>query len=638
MKKRGSSKQKKQDKIHPILICLILIALIAFILVFKSLILTTNVIQNHLTPKVIENPPTPENCSNESIKKVWEFIFKGSSENLTIIYPSQQFLEELKNESITPLIFNEVEFGKEDLIIGGCPIYTAYQINGSNLKMISGINRELLFGTYGPIIIALNGKFGPSMIEQIKNISYNSLDQETNVELEWSSEDYYENETNIYNRETNITSIEQAKSYFESIFNLNTSGWIGEEEESMYGFYENKTAENITLFGESINIEKEFMSIGYVFGDLEYDTYMYTEYSLFGVLEYLKEKYQNWSSPINTSLNNIEIKVNNSKLELLKNYESLQRLEIKEGNQIIIETEVNFSEEIDLTKIILKKQESNSTRGYVIINGLNYTKNITVDRLSNKSESVCIKDKDIYSIEEISSECNAIDEYILECPGNLTSTAGNFTCNISGNKLVITGLKHSAILEIIPPEIPCVQNWQCDEWSEFSKSCGYRTCTDLNNCGNVTGKPLEYQECPVCIPDWKCTSYLPEKCPREEKRTRTCTDVNDCGTEQGKPELTQTCERKNILIYFLIFLLGAAVIALIIIILKRIIVRREKLKERPKTEQGYYKDDPNYPSQVEQYYGSDQTYNFKAQPKTNPQSQNSQENKQEKFPDKYWPK
>lgn len=632
MKKRGRNKPKKEDEIPPILICLILLALILFILIFKNLVLTTNVIQNHLTPKVIENPPTPENCSNESIKKVWEFIFKGSSENLTIIYPSQQFLEELKNQSITPIIIKEIEFGKKDLIIEGCPIYTAYQINGSDLKMVSGINRELLFGTSGPIIVALNGKFGPSMIEQIKNISYNSLDQETSVEFVWSSENYYESETYVYNREINITSTEQAKAHFESIFNLNTSGWIGEE--GVYIFYENKTAENITLFGESINIEKEFISTGYVFGDLEYDSYMYTEYSLFGVLEYLKEKYQNWTSPINTSLKNIEIKVNNSKLELLKNYEDLQKLEINQDNQIIIESEVNFSEEIDLTKIILKKQETDSTRGYIIINGLNYTKNVTVDRLNDKSESVCIKDKDIYSIDEISPECNAIDEYILECPGNLTSIARNLTCNISGNKFIITGLEHSAILEIIPPEIPCVQNWQCDEWSETSKSCGYRTCTDLNNCGNITGKPLEYQECPVCIPNWKCTQFLPEKCPREEKRTRTCTDINDCGTEKGKPELTQTCERKNILVYILITLLGIAVIILIVIILKRIIIRREKLKERPRTEQGQYKNDPNYPSQIEQYYGSDQTHNFKEQPETNPQS----ENYQEKFPDKYWPK
>ena len=635
MKKRGRNKPKKEDEIPPILICLILLALILFILIFKNLVLTTNVIQNHLTPKVIENPPTPENCSNESIKKVWEFIFKGSSENLTITSAPYNNTNSSEEESeLWSLLLNEK-----------CPAYSVYQINGTNIRTIIGIDVWFLMNM--KMVIAIDGNYPP---EEMENIIQRIGSSEQN-DMENASEYLLLNFLANRTIKRNINTSQEAKTEFESVFNISSSNWTKEELEvdgitenlTAFSFFENGSLENITLFGESIDPMGIIAKAGMVLQNYSMNTYLYTDISLLAFTKELERLYGNWTSPINTSLKNIEVKINDSKLKMSEEIglfsesrSGIQRIEINQDEQTIIETEINFTEEgsLDWTKIILKKQETDSTRGYIIINGLNYTKNVTVDRLNDKSESVCIKDKEIYSIDEISPECNAIDEYILECPGNLTSTARNLTCNISGNKFIITGLEHSAILEIIPPEIPCVQNWQCDEWSETSKSCGYRTCTDLNNCGNITGKPLEYQECPVCIPNWKCTQFLPEKCPREEKRTRTCTDINDCGTEKGKPELTQTCERKNILVYILITLLGIAVIILIVIILKRIIIRREKLKERPRTEQGQYKNDPNYPSQIEQYYGSDQTHNFKEQPETNPQS----ENYQEKFPDKYWPK
>lgn len=77
--KRGEKKRNKKDKKElnnkkisnkNILIILIitLIALILLLIIFRNLSLTT---------KVIEKPYTPENCSNESIKKAWESIFKG---------------------------------------------------------------------------------------------------------------------------------------------------------------------------------------------------------------------------------------------------------------------------------------------------------------------------------------------------------------------------------------------------------------------------------------------------------------------------------------------------------------------------------------------------------------------------------
>ena len=155
MKKRGRNKPKKEDEIPPILICLILLALILFILIFKNLVLTTNVIQNHLTPKVIENPPTPENCSNESIKKVWEFIFKGSSENLTITSAPYNNTDSSEEESeIWSLLLNEK-----------CPAYKVYQTNGTNIRTLIGMDVWFLMNM--KVAMAIDGNYPPEEMENI---------------------------------------------------------------------------------------------------------------------------------------------------------------------------------------------------------------------------------------------------------------------------------------------------------------------------------------------------------------------------------------------------------------------------------------------------------------------------------------
>ncbi len=41
----------------------------------------------------------------------------------------------------------------------------------------------------------------------------------------------------------------------------------------------------------------------------------------------------------------------------------------------------------------------------------------------------------------------------------------------------------------------CVQNWQCTAWTACENSKQTRTCTDSNNCGVATNKPIETQSC-----------------------------------------------------------------------------------------------------------------------------------------------
>lgn len=550
--KRGKKKVKKENKfidkkiIITLIISLIVLCLLFFI--FKTLFVTT---------KVIETPPTPKNCSNESIKKAWEFIFKGSSENITIkqysFYSANTTNYSEEQSELWNLFFQK-----------GCPQYYAYQINGTEFKAIMGTDMWFLMDIKS--IIALNGEYTPEEIERIIK------------ELESSENKYLENSTELSMKEflnnktvkRNINSTQQAKEEFETVFNISSSNWTKEENIEFEGanitafvFNENKTLENITIFGESIDPMGTIEKAGMIMQNYSLNIYIYIDISFITSLKELEKYFGNWTSPINTSLQNITIEINNSKLKIAQELElfsesrsEVQKVEIKQNNETIIETEINFTKEddFDWTKIILKKQDLNSTQGYTIINGLNYTKNITIDKLDSESKYVCIKDKEISSIEEISKECNGANEYLIECTGNTINNTTNFTCKISGSKFIVTGLMHSGVVEIIPTPEPCIQNWQCDEWSDYEKECGYRTCIDLNDCGNVTGKPAEYQECPICIPDWNCTKFLPEKCPKNETKTRVCVDINNCGKEEEIPSLSQKCERKNNWIWVIIII------------------------------------------------------------------------------------
>ena len=83
-------------------------------------------------------------------------------------------------------------------------------------------------------------------------------------------------------------------------------------------------------------------------------------------------------------------------------------------------------------------------------------------------------------------------------------------------------------------------NWQCTPWSFCFNGYQNRTCTDINNCNNLAGKPTESQSCSSrsCIPFWDCSDW--SSCS-EGTRQRTCTDLYYCGTDFGKPDESEDC-------------------------------------------------------------------------------------------------
>ena len=135
-------------------------------------------------------------------------------------------------------------------------------------------------------------------------------------------------------------------------------------------------------------------------------------------------------------------------------------------------------------------------------------------------------------------------------------------------------------------EPPCIEDWQCTEWSECnSLEVQTRVCTDTNSCGTEDNKLPETQPCvydfcqditcqpseqtcedgfvatcentcdegscsdcapdcmghdlPTCVENWSCTSWT--ECQQDEAQTRICTDLNSCGTEDNKLPETQPC-------------------------------------------------------------------------------------------------
>ena len=120
----------------------------------------------------------------------------------------------------------------------------------------------------------------------------------------------------------------------------------------------------------------------------------------------------------------------------------------REENRTLIHFNFNFTNSmLNLSNIIIQKQTNNNS-GSIIVGGINLTdgntKTVYVDDLNENTDTVCIKDAEISSIEEISTNCDGEDEYLITCNGN---NYNNYTCIDKGDEYEITGLMHSGIIE-----------------------------------------------------------------------------------------------------------------------------------------------------------------------------------------------
>lgn len=140
----------------------------------------------------------------------------------------------------------------------------------------------------------------------------------------------------------------------------------------------------------------------------------------------------------------------------------------------------------------------------------------------------------------------------------------------------------------------CIQNWSCTGWSLCNSSGQQtKTCTDTKSCNNATGKPVTMQSCtPPCTQNWNCT-WTPEECPKSKNQTKSCKDLNSCGNNTGKPEETRVCEYKsntgNILFISVIAIIGILILVVGFVVYKKFKAGSESTtQEYPYAEQGGY--------------------------------------------------
>jgi hypothetical protein len=276
-------------------------------------------------------------------------------------------------------------------------------------------------------------------------------------------------------------------------------------------------------------------------------------------------------SSMNVSGMSLTAHVNNSVGDPLKIFTGIQKVELKESGKTRVEFNWSFAQALNMYNVHIEKQPSTSSKGYLITNKLEIQKTIFVDKLSNSSNSVCVKDAEVESISDVSLTCDGIGEKIIPCPG----TNSGISCSFSDGKYKISGIMHSAVVEFTDTNITssCISNWTCSQWGICLNGLQERTCTDSKSCGTITGKPAENQTCVTeCTEQWNCGNWAPVECPSDSKtQTRTCTDSNDCETEEKKPNESRVCTPKsntNWLFILLIVFVVATIIGILILIMK----------------------------------------------------------------------
>lgn len=152
----------------------------------------------------------------------------------------------------------------------------------------------------------------------------------------------------------------------------------------------------------------------------------------------------------NISLINATIKIDEEE-NLTKEFDGLRNITIFRGNALLLRFKFNFSSGIlNLSKINITTGERDGFN-YIILHGIIHEgkKEVWIPKSGN-ANYVCIKDVSVTSIENVSSECNATNEFLVHCDGSVVEgNETNYTCSFdsSRNAWHISGLLHSAVIE-----------------------------------------------------------------------------------------------------------------------------------------------------------------------------------------------
>ena len=314
--------------------------------------------------------------------------------------------------------------------------------------------------------------------------------------------------------------------------------------------------------GEFIELDKKYSAIG--FGGSDYDED--------GFIDIIDGDDDN--DGLNDSVDRINCKIDrifdsakNATLNLFENRnalsESFQKsLDISQTGKTFMEIRLDAKESMVNCRnpAIIRDKKQNSS--FIIVSGfevIGSTKTLYLEAGENATNSnrICIKDQEVANINEVSENCNSQNELVLKCNGTIKS---NYACTLADKNYKISGLKHSAVIELGP----CQESWRCTSWSICLNSTQKRVCADRNECGTNLSKPIEMQGCNqtiisednqslanktsfVCNMDWKCGDW--SACSNgiqvrgcEYIRVPQHSSEQPCPTESNKPLTTQKCE------------------------------------------------------------------------------------------------
>ena len=513
----------------------------ALVIILAAVIITYNP-QGGVTGMAIH---LPDNCSDLESQRTWESVFKES------------FLGTFTIKEGEPSDTN-------------CS-FVVFENKSEGMYLLMDIDNEIL---------ALFGKFNETIIEGIDTAS--TVEEIVGIIEDSSEED-------IMNRSVAITSVSEADTTFALTFKHEPETWELSGDEKKYVSDEDITSQ--------IYKDISYSSLGYSIVEQETPsancTPQYSDCTSWSNctssekrtrtcidirecdpdnLNKTEEKGCDYDgnglaggkADIEKQRVSLNIKIADEILNESKDYNGTKKVEFLDGSDVLVEFEWNFSNALDFVVMEISKQGNISDAGYTIVNGINVNKTIYVEKLSLGSDSICVIDAEIGSTDEISDDCNDSDEILIDCPGE--DSTSDIICSIESGFLKITGLMHSAVKEM--PE-----NCTPLNCSNMGFECGVHTETNCNtqiNCGtcdideeciNGTCQVVE----PVCTPDWQCTEWQPEKCPKNETQHRECTDANDCGDITGRPPETKSCTYESsapimiIIIIAIILIVGAII-------------------------------------------------------------------------------
>jgi len=119
---------------------------------------------------------------------------------------------------------------------------------------------------------------------------------------------------------------------------------------------------------------------------------------------------------------------------------------------------------------------------------------------------------------------------LLQIPGRSIKT---FYILINPSKIISSGIELFEFEDYVIPfyldKASCTPDWRCSDWGSCVNGFVTRSCSDVNNCGEVCSGDLckEERECEVCNPNWECVDY--GECQDDVRDCDDVADVNGCG-------------------------------------------------------------------------------------------------------------